>query len=123
MVMTVEYSVYKDLCRLAVERCREAALRTGALFDDDQQMAGLLVSIAADLVHGAATYLEHAVGEADLDADEAMAMVVSGLILSLGEPAIDRGSKKLEARKRDGKATYSIQPGSARASKSNPKKG
>ncbi len=73
--------VMRELTKLACERVREAVMTVGQLIENDQQRAGLLTSVALDLVQGAAQSLAEDTGA---PLDDEIAVVVSEMLLALG---------------------------------------
>jgi hypothetical protein len=73
---------FKDLAKLARERTRKAVVSVAQLIEDDKERAALLVSIAADMLDGAATMLEE--GDYDVPENEAFEQVFALLIASVG---------------------------------------
>lgn len=77
-------SQYKDLTKLALERCRNSAMSVGQLLDDDHERAALLMSVATDFIEGAASLVEGLDDEKEITTDEALGAVLAMMFRTLG---------------------------------------
>jgi HD-like signal output (HDOD) protein len=71
----------KDMSALAIERVRKAVMSVGQLVEDDDQRAALMITLALDLVRGAAVTLAEVTGRPER---EERAFVVAQLLTRLG---------------------------------------
>jgi hypothetical protein len=94
---------FKDLADLAIDRCRDSAMSVGQLMEDDHERAALLMSVANDMIEGAANLIEES--DDKISEDEALAAVITLMFKGIGaerlRKALSHGPhlKKKEAGK------------------------
>jgi hypothetical protein len=85
---------FNDLAKLAIERCRASTMTVVQLLDNDKERAALLMSVATDMIEGAACLVENIDDEHEITADEALGTVLAMILRSLG---IDRVMKAISS--------------------------
>lgn len=89
----------RDLGKLARKRCRDSAMSVTQLLDSDGESAAILMSIAVDMMNGAAVMLQ----EQDCTEEEALGEVLKGILGSYGSTAVIRAlNATMERRKCSG---------------------
>lgn len=81
---------FKDLAKLATERCRTSVMSVGQLLDDDNERASLLLVVATDFIEGAASLVEGLDEEGEITSDEAFGAVLAMMFRTFGVERVMR---------------------------------
>ena len=80
--MTATERELYDLTRTAVDRVRKAVGLVTRLLDDDEQIAAVLLAVAADLLVGSAAHLY--ASDEDMSKEEALGHSLKGFLATIG---------------------------------------